>query len=712
MVKNLVIVESPAKARTMGRFLGQDYLVMASLGHVRDLPGGELGVAVTNGFTPEYVIPKEKHKVVAELKKAAKGATTIYLATDPDREGEAISWHLMEAAGWSNRATQRVVFHEITESAIKEAFRNPREIDMRLVNAQQARRVLDRLVGYQLSPLLWRKIQRGLSAGRVQSVALRIVVDREREIEAFNAREYWSIEAILQQQSQNGGAAATFNAALQSVKGQRGTLDLPSEAVAQEITNALSGASYTVADVKKKEVHHRPAAPFITSTLQQEAWRKLRFSAKKTMLLAQQLYEGLPLGPEGSVGLITYMRTDSTHVAPQAIQEAKAFIQQKYGPAYLPKSPRVYSKKAKGAQEAHEAIRPTLISREPDELRRHLASEQLRLYDLIWKRMLASQMADVVADSTRVDVEASGPQTGGRSYMFRATGSVVKFLGFRALYSEDLDEASEEDAGSDRQLPALTIGEVLNSLGLGSEQHFTQPPPRYTDATLIRMLEEQGIGRPSTYAPTLSVIQERNYVTKEKGQFKPSMMGMVVSDQLTQHFPTIMDIGFTAQMEEKLDQIASGAKEWVPVLNDFYGPFQEALATATEQMPRVRVEEPSDETCDLCQRPMVIKTSRFGRFLACTGFPECRGKKSLVKKSGVSCPECDSGELVERRGKGRTFHGCTNYPECTFTVRQTPLPEPCPECGSMLVVSGRQSAQCTACKFRGPVPEREAVETA
>ena len=350
-------------------------------------------------------------------------------------------------------------------------------------------------------------------------------------------------------------------------------------------------------------MRHRPATPFTTSTLQQEAWRKLRFSAKKTMLLAQQLYEGLPLGPEGSVGLITYMRTDSTHVAPQAIQEAKAFIHQKYGPAYLPKSPRVYSKKARGAQEAHEAIRPTLISRKPEELRRYLASEQLRLYDLIWKRMLASQMADVVADSTRVDVEASGPQTRERSYMFRATGSVVKFPGFRALYSEDRDEASEEDEGGDRQLPDLSIGEVLNCLGLGSEQHFTQPPPRYTDATLIRMLEEQGIGRPSTYAPTLSVIQERNYVTKEKGHFKPTMMGMVVSDQLTQHFPTIMDIGFTAQMEERLDQIASGAKEWVPVLSDFYGPFQEALATATEQMPRVRVEEPSDETCDCASVP-------------------------------------------------------------------------------------------------------------
>ena len=710
MAKNLVIVESPAKARTMGRFLGQEYLVKASLGHVRDLPSGGLGVEVTNGFTPEYVVLKEKRKVLAELKAAANEATLIYLATDPDREGEAISWHLIEAAGWNRRITRRVVFHEITESAIQKAFRNPRDIDMRLVNAQQARRVLDRLVGYQISPLLWRKIQRGLSAGRVQSVTMRMVVDREREIEAFATREYWSIEAILQPSPKNGESTATFNTTIQGIKGQRGRLDLPSEAVVKKITGALSGASYTVAGVKKKEVRYRPAPPFTTSTLQQEAWRKLRFSAKKTMLLAQQLYEGLSLGPEGSVGLITYMRTDSTHVAPQAVQEAQAFIHQKYGPAYAPKSPRVYSKKAKGAQEAHEAIRPTLISREPEDLRRYLASEQLRLYDLIWKRMLASQMADVVADSTRVDVEASGPSSGRLTYLFRAAGSVVKFPGFRALNSEDRDEASEEDEGGDRQLPNLAVGEVLICLGLGSEQHFTQPPPRYTDATLIRALEEQGIGRPSTYAPTLSVIQDRNYVVKEKGHFKPTMLGMVVSDQLTQHFPTIMDIGFTAQMEEKLDQIASGAAEWMPVLRDFYGPFQEALATATEQMPRVRVEEPSDETCDLCERPMVIKTSRFGRFLACTGFPECRGKKSLIKKSGVACPECDSGELVERRGKGRTFYGCTNYPECTFTVRQQPLPEACPDCGGLLVSSGRQSAQCTACKFRGPVPQQEAVE--
>ena len=709
MAKNLVIVESPAKARTVGRFLGSDYLVTASLGHVRDLPTGELGVKVDSGFTPSYAILKEKRKVVADLKAAAKDASVVYLATDPDREGEAISWHLVKAAGWEKHATRRVVFHEITEPAIQQAFRHPRDVDMRLVNAQQARRILDRLVGYQLSPLLWRKIQRGLSAGRVQSVALRLVVDREQEIQTFVSQEYWTIETTLQQQPAQGEAAATFTALLYGVKGQHGKLELPSEESAGEITSALSEAAYTVASVQKKEVRYRPAAPFITSTLQQEAWHKLRFPARKTMLLAQQLYEGLPLGPEGSVGLITYMRTDSTHVAPAAIREAQSYILERYGAAYSPKAPRAYTKKSKAAQEAHEAIRPTSISREPEAMRRYLSSEQLRLYDLIWKRMLASQMADATADSTKVEIEAQGPQAQGRTYLFRATGSVLKFPGFRLLYIENRDDGREEQDGQE-PLPDLAGGEKVRCLGLGSEQHFTQPPPRYSEATLVRALEEKGIGRPSTYAPTLSIILDRNYVVKEQGRFKPTRLGIVVSEQLTQHFPAIMDVGFTAQMEENLDEIARGTKEWVPVLQEFYGPFKEALATANTEMARVKVEEPSDEVCDLCGRPMVIKTSRFGRFLACTGFPECQGKKPLLKRTGVHCPDCNTGELVERRGKGRTFYGCTNYPECTFSVSQRPLSEPCPECGGMLVASGRQSARCPTCKFRGPVPQREAIE--
>ena len=708
MAKKLVVVESPAKARTVGRFLGQDYAVKASLGHVRDLPSGGLGVETANGFIPEYTILKEKHKVVAELKAAAKGASVIYLATDPDREGEAISWHLVKAAGWDNRSTQRVVFHEITESAIKEAFRHPREIDMKLVNAQQARRILDRLVGYQLSPLLWRKIQRGLSAGRVQSVALRLVVDREREIQAFVSQEYWTLEATLQRNLSQDKSRATLTAVFQGVKGQRGKLDLPSEEAVQKVIAALAEATYTVVDIQKKELRYRPAAPFTTSTLQQEAWRKLRFPAKKTMLLAQQLYEGLPLGSEGSMGLITYMRTDSTHVAPTALHEAQAYVREKFGAAYAPKAPRTYTKKAKGAQEAHEAIRPTSIQREPESVRRHLSSEQVKLYDLIWKRMLASQMADAVADSTRAEIETSGPNTQDETYLFRATGFVLKFPGFRTLYIEDRDDAQDEER--QRPLPDLVNAEELLCLGLGSEQHFTQPLPRFTDATLVKTLEEKGVGRPSTYAPTVSTLLDRNYVVKEQGRFKPTQLGIVVCEQLTRHFPVIMDVGFTAQMEEDLDQIARGAKEWTPVLQDFYGPFQKALASATEEMPRVKVEEPSEEMCDLCSRPMVIKTSRFGRFLSCTGFPECRGKKPLVKRSGVQCPDCNTGELVERRGKGRTFYGCTSYPECKFTVRQRPLPEHCPECGSLLVAYGRQNARCVACEFRGPLPQQEPAE--
>ena len=710
MAKNLVIVESPAKARTVGRFLGSDYEVKASLGHVRDLPNGDLGVAVDNGFMPKYVVLKDKSKIIADLKKSSKDAETIYLATDPDREGEAISWHLVNAAGWQKRSVQRVVFHQITEDAINEAFRDTREIDMRLVNAQQARRVLDRLVGYQLSPLLWRKIQRGLSAGRVQSVALKLVVDREREIEAFVSKEYWTIEAILQRQ--NGGNASKtpqFNARLQGVKGKRKGINLDSEAAAKMVTSSLSNTSYIVADVQKKEVRTRPAPPFITSTLQQEAWRKLRFSAKKTMSLAQQLYEGLSVGSEGSVGLITYMRTDSVHVAPSALRETVAYIREHYGSNYLPRATRVYTKKAKGAQEAHEAIRPTAIRRSPAVVKSHVSSDQLKLYELIWKRMLASQMADAVSDSTRIDIDARGPNTEGQTYVFRATGSVMKFPGYRSLYLEDRDDPTEDD-DNQKSLPELRTGEGLDCLDLVSEQHFTQPPPRYNEASLVRKLEEEGIGRPSTYAPILSIIIDRNYAIKEQSRFKPTELGKVVSDQLANHFPTIMDVSFTAGMEQNLDDIARGEKEWVPVLRDFYSPFQEALTSAAEEMPRVRVAEPSDETCDLCGQPMVIKTSRFGRFLACTGFPECTGKKPLRKKVGVQCSNCNTGELVERRGKGRTFYGCTNYPECTFTVSQRPLPESCPECRGILVSSGRNRARCSSCSYRGPVPERELVE--
>jgi DNA topoisomerase-1 len=618
----------------------------------------------------------------------------------------------VKAAQWDNKTTRRVVFHEITEPAIQEAFKHPREINMQLVDSQQARRVLDRLVGYQLSPLLWQKIsggrKMGLSAGRVQSVALRLVVDREREVEAFTSTEYWTIEAILQSEREHKTSISTFTAVLQGMKGQRSKLILSSKAASSKITKELKGADFKVTKVTNKEVHSRPAPPFITSTLQQEAWRKLRFSTKRTMSVAQQLYEGIPIASGEAVGLITYMRTDSTQVAPQALHEARQYIKQRYGPTYLPKAPRVYSKKAKGAQEAHEAIRPTSMFRDPDDIKPYLKPEQLRLYDLIWKRMLSSQMTDAESDSTRVDIEASKPTSPTKTYLLKASGSVVKFEGFRVLYSEASDDNSKDQY--ETPLPNLSAKEKLGCLDVSALQHFTQPPPRYTEAMLVRILEEKGIGRPSTYAPTISVIQDRNYVNKEQGHFKPTHLGTVVSDHLTNHFPGIMDLGFTAQMEESLDQIAEGTKEWVPVLQEFYEPFQKALTIATELMPRVKVEEPSDEICELCGQPMVIKTSRFGRFLACSGFPECRGKKSLMKKTGVSCPGCTTGELVERRGKGRLFYGCTQYPNCKFIITKQPLKEPCPECNSLLLVSKRDTAQCQSCSFQGPIPTREDTE--
>ncbi|MBI4197501.1 MAG: type I DNA topoisomerase [Chloroflexi bacterium] len=707
MAKNLVVVESPAKARTVGRFLGQNYQVIASMGHVRDLPESEIGVEVEGDFAPQYQVLVSKKKVIAELRAASKDAEAIYLATDPDREGEAISWHLMEAAGWKGKHPQRVVFHEITQDAIKEAFQHPRDIDMKLVNAQQARRILDRLVGYQISPLLWRKIsggrKMGLSAGRVQSIALRLIVEREAEIEGFKAQEYWTIEALLQpQRPRDGGKPAQFTAKLIGLVGQRNGVELSNQHAAQEVLHALEGAGYTVASVEKREVHARPAAPFTTSTLQQEAWRKLRFPARKTMQIAQQLYEGLPLGPEGSIGLITYMRTDSTSVAASALQETLAYVRRKFGAQYAPRSPRAYTRKAKGAQEAHEAIRPTSIPREPDAIRRHLNSDQLRLYELVWKRMVASQMTDAVSDSTRVDVHAQGQNSNGAAYLFRATGSVLKFPGFRTLYLEDRDDASDDD--DQKTLPPLEPGDPQDCLGLTPAQHFTQPPPRYNDATLVRALEEDGIGRPSTYAPILSIIQDRHYVDKEQGRFKPTELGKVVARQLMSYFPTVIGVGFTATMEEDLDEIAQGDKEWVPVLREFYGPFQKALGEAAEAMPRVKVEEPSDEVCDLCGKPMLIKTSRFGRFLACSGFPDCRGKKSLQKKTtGIACPQCKEGVLMERRGRGRAFYGCSRYPNCTYALNQRPLPDPCPECGKLMVASGRDSARCTGCGIRQPI---------
>ncbi len=691
MAKELVIVESPAKAQTLGRILGGSYDVKASVGHVRDLPRSQLGVDVEQGFRPKYVIPKGKRQTIEELKQAARKASKVYLATDPDREGEAISWHLIQAAELEGAPIRRIVFHEVTKEAVEKALRQPREIDMHLVNAQQARRILDRLVGYKISPLLWRKVRRGLSAGRVQSAALKMIVDREREIQSFVPVEYWSIDAELAKKERaRAQKPQSFTASLVGPSGKRQKLTIPNEEAAQRLVSDVETATYAVSDIGSKDASRRPAPPFTTSTLQQEAWRRLRYTAKRTMAIAQQLYEGLPLGDEGPMGLITYMRTDSVTVAASARAEARSFIAQKYGGDYLPPSPRLYTQRAKGAQEAHEAIRPTSVGREPALLKTHLTPEQFRLYDLIWKRMIASQMANATLETTTVDIEARQTPS-GTTYLFRASSTKVKFPGFLALYNEEEDKEG-------KPLPVLSPGEPLDLLSLSPEQHFTQPPPRYTEGTLVKALEEKGIGRPSTYATILSTIQERDYVEKSEGKFVALELGIIVSDLLAQYFTDIVDYDFTAQMEEELDEIADGKREWVPVLRQFYDPFQREVDQASARMEKVEMsEEPSGEICEKCGRPMVVKLGRYGKFLACTGYPECRHAKPLLIKTGVKCPLC-GGEMVERRSKrGRIFYGCANYPKCDFTLWERPLPQPCPNCGSVLVANGRNAAKCIQC---------------
>jgi DNA topoisomerase-1 len=705
--KHLVIVESPAKARTIGQILGDQYLVTASQGHVRDLPKSKIGVDVEQDFQPSYMVIEGKRTILDALKKAGTTAASIYLATDPDREGEAISWHLQAAAQWDQwpDPPKRVVFHEITREAVLQAFQHPREIDMQLVNAQQARRILDRLVGYQISPLLWKRVQRGLSAGRVQSVTLRMLVDREREIASFVTVESWTLEAQLHKEVDQADRTEPFTAVLHSAKGQKGRLTIATEAEASHYQAELKDAAYSVAEVRKRDVRQRPAAPFTTSTMQQEAGSKLRFTARQTMVVAQQLYEGLPVGDEGAVGLITYMRTDSTQVATVAVQEARQYIRQLFGPEYLPEKPRAYKTRSKAAQEAHEAIRPTALQRHPDSLKAYLTLNQLNLYTLIWRRMLASQMADARTEATTVDIDATCPSP-GKVYLFRATGSVMKFPGFRTLYLESQDDGDED--GNRKPLPALADGDLLNFLGLEAVQHFTQPPPRYSEATLIRAMEEKGIGRPSTYAPTISTLLDRHYAEKEQNRLVPTTLGTTITDLLTQFFADVMDLDFTARMEEELDQVSRGEREWVPMLREFYGPFQKALAAADADMPRVKLEEKTDEVCDSCGRPMVIKPGRFGQFIACTGFPECKTTKPILKRTGVACPKC-GGDVVERRSRGRglPFYGCSRYPNCDFITRRRPVAVPCPECGGLMVVAGRDSAACTVCVWEGPLPQQE-----
>ena len=694
-MKNLVIVESPAKARTLGKILGKNYSLKASLGHIRDLPRGQLGVDIEKGFAPKYVVPRAKSKIVSELKQAVKNVSVVYLATDPDREGEAIAWHLSEITKSDKIPYHRVVFHEITEPAIKHAFKHPRSIDMQLVNAQQARRVLDRLVGYKISPLLWKKVRRGLSAGRVQSVAVKIIVDREREIQKFVPVEYWTIEAELTKKAET----KTFRAVLVGPVGG-GKLNIPDQPAATKIRDELESADYNVLKVSTKKVNRPPAPPFITSTLQQEAWRKLHFTAKQTMAIAQQLYEGLPIGNEGSIGLITYMRTDSTRVAHSAVAEAREFIISKHGSQFVPTQARSFTRRVKGAQEAHEAIRPTKIWREPTLIKPYLTSTQLRLYELIWKRMVASQMANAIFENTTVDIKAECPKS---SYLLRASSSVSKFPGFIILYSEGKDEAEEEGKGP---LPLLAKGDELKLLGLFPEQHYTQPPSRFTEATLIKMLEQWGIGRPSTYAPTLSTIQEREYVTKGRGSFQPTELGIVVNDLLNQYFADIVDISFTARMEGELDGIASENKDWVSVIQDFYIPFDKDLQHATQLAEKVQLAvELVEETCPKCGKPLAIKVGRFGKFLACSGYPECKFTKSFQVKIGVNCPQCGS-ELVERMSKKkRIFYGCSNYPNCQFATNFRPLPQPCPKCGALLTQYGKKWVKCTKCDYKGKIQQ-------
>jgi len=723
--KSLVIVESPAKARTVGQILGNKYVVTASQGHVRDLPKSKIGVDVEQGFEPSYVIMRDKQSLLTQIKKAGKEAKQVFLATDPDREGEAISWHLQTAADWGSLATppKRVVFHEITKEAVEEAFRNPREIDMQLVNAQQARRILDRLVGYQISPLLWRRVQRGTSAGRVQSVSLRMVVDREREIEAFIPVESWTIDNILRKAGSEAIEKNQLSASLHSVKGDRARISIPKEEDARRYESELADADYKVAEVRKRDVRQRPSAPFTTSTMQQEAGRKLRFTAQRTMAVAQQLYEGLNVGSEGQIGLITYMRTDSTQVASTALEEVREYIQARYGKDHLPAKPKVYTRAAKGAQEAHEAVRPTSIKRDPASLKDYLSGEQLNLYTLIWSRMLASQMEDARSEATTLNIDAVCKGTGA-VYNFRASGSVLKFAGFRSVYMEGRDDSEETD--DKNSLPALAVGDALSCSKLDANQHFTEPLPRFTEATLIKAMEEKGIGRPSTYAPTIGTLVDRNYVERERNRLTPTKLGITITDLLTEYFTNIMDLDFTAKMEEELDDVSRGERDWVPMLGEFYGPFEEALSNADELMPKIRMDEETDEVCDCggsdkcehtdtCGKPLVIKTGRFGRFMACTGFPECRKTKPILKKTGVSCPKPNcGGDIVERRarGRGRSFYGCSNYPDCDLILNQQPLPTPCPECAGLMVMKGRNNSACTNCSWQEAILENSESEDA
>jgi DNA topoisomerase I len=706
--KPLIIVESPAKARTIKKFLPARYAVKASVGHVRDLPKSTLGVDVEHDFAPKYLTIKGKADVIKELRTAAKSATDVYLATDPDREGEAIAWHLAELLKLPQ--PKRIELHEITKEAALAALKHPHHINMGRVNAQQARRILDRLVGYKISPLLWAKVRGGLSAGRVQSVAVKLIVDREREIEAFVPKEYWSITALL---ASERDPQTPFSADLVSRGGEK--LEVGNQEEADAVLRALDGAAYRISSIKKREVRRNAPAPFTTSTLQQEASRKLRMRVRRAMQIAQALYEGIDLGgSEGTVGLITYMRTDSTRISDQAREAAREFIVDTYGEGFHGgRRHRI----REGAQDAHEAIRPTSVLRTPERLAGVLKREELRLYTMIWERFVASQMAAALFDQTTVDVSAG-------EYGFRATGSVMRFPGFTRVYEEGKDDEGEaaspvEGNGAVRgkgraRLPELSEGEMLDCRKLESKQHFTEPPPRYTEAALVKALEENGIGRPSTYSTIVETIQARGYVGQRERRFVPTEIGVAVNDLLVEHFPKIVNLDFTAGMEGDLDKVAEGHEDWVGLLRRFYGPFESELEVAEKKLPRLELrDEPTDEICPNCGRPMVIKTGRFGRFISCSGYPECKTTKPIVKETGAKCPK-DSGAIVERRSKrGRTFYGCANYPACDFISWDPVAQERCPVCNSYVVSKSRRgdNARLECANDRThPVAEREIVE--
>ncbi len=707
----LVVVESPAKAKTIGRYLGRGYVVKSSLGHVRDLLKSRLSVDVENNFEPEYRVPNEKRALIKELKEAAAHSSEIFLATDPDREGEAIAWHVMEAAEMDPARTKRVVFQEITQPAIRAAFEHPRDIDMDRVEAQQARRVLDRLVGYQLSPLLWRKVQGRLSAGRVQSVAVRLVVEREREIESFETIEYWSIDAELSQTKfridprGNGSRRPYFIGRLHRINGEEP--ELGSEEAVRPHIKALSDARWQVGDVNLGTRTRRPAAPFTTSTLQQEASRRLSFGTTRTMKIAQELYEGVNVG-EGDTGLITYMRTDSVNVAGIAQEQAREFIQETFGSDYLPDKPPVYKTRSKMAQEAHEAIRPTSVERTPASLKSHLSKDQFRLYKLIWERFVASQTAPALYDTVTAEIWA-GPvdlPVERFPYLFRASGSTLTFRGFLAVYgAEDPDEESGDDP-NEPQIPSdLVTGEPIDLLKLLPEQHFTQPPPRFSEASLVKAMEEHGIGRPSTYASIVSTIQNRGYVVQEQRRLQPTEIGGIVNDMLVQYFPDVVSVDFTARLEDELDEIAEG-KPWVPVIGEFYRQFEKDLATADEALPKLDLKKEPEfvgRDCPLSGHPLVYRQGRFGRFIGCSNYPHCRYTEQVLIKTGATCPDC-GGDLIEKRSKrGRVFYGCSNYPNCEWTSWKRPLPQPCPVCNGLLVQDNKDTAKCIACGHTIPI---------